>query len=343
MKKLLFSTLAVVIITFFTSCKKNDYPPFFKENCKVISHAVSNENPQEADYKINYNYDKNDRISSASTINTFEYGDMEMIITNKYDYIRDKNGRTTSVKFEQTDNQGGGYSNSIAVIYDNKGEKIIKLLEQSEGYTYLEHNLKYNSMGLISEYTTEYLDEENTAYNEKKLFEYNGKGQLTKTTYEDGVGNISIFIVYEPHGIMASNEAYLMEHGLLPINLELSIVYPVVDGGVGSVEKIYFMADLNTNTRMQSKSYSRMSLVKREVGQIGKFWSMSAPKSSTSDISLRQSEMQPILGTTITTESVTLNSHGYPFSLAFGYVYGDGSTNKRTEHYQFDCSGRGRK
>ena len=43
----------------------------------------------------------------------------------------------------------------------------------------------------------------------------------------------------EPKGKMSSSEAYLIEHGLFPVDLVLNQVYTNVDGGVGSVQKTF--------------------------------------------------------------------------------------------------------
>ena len=340
MKKLLFSTLAVLIITFFNSCKKNDYPPFFKENCKVISQDVSNQAEEETNYTRNYTYDKNGYVSSASMTVSFYAGEnSRFTFTNTYDYIRDQKGRTKKIYFEQKFEQGSSLA-TIEVIYDNKGEKINQLVESMYGSAFIVYNLKYNSMGLVSEYTSEYTSPENADGNLKRFFEYNAMGQLTKNTLTDGAGNTIKYSLYENKGKTASNEAYLIEHGLLPVDLVFNNVFSIVDGGVGSVENLYYMMDDNANLRTQS----RLSSVSREARRVGKFWSMGIPKPTTSGISLRQSAMQPVLVATITTESVTLNRRGFPESrMSSLFAINDGSSNKINEIYQFDCSGRGRK
>ena len=236
MKKLQFITLAVLLITMFNSCSKIETLPYYKENCKVTGLSVSGG----ADYSSTFSYDNKGYINSSST--TANFG--PVVVTYQYNYTRDKNGRTISLESVYSDDQGtSGLVTPIKVIYDNKGARIIKLVEYADGAPYLEHNLKYNMSGLVTEYTNEYAAPDESIYNSKSLFAYNASGQLTKISSVDNLGNITQYKMNEPKGKMPSSEAYLIEHGLFPVDLVFGEVYSIVDGGVGSVQKVYSVVD----------------------------------------------------------------------------------------------------
>ena len=236
MKKLLLNTLAIGMIIFFHSCKKSDYPPIYKENCKVTGLSVSGG----ANYSSIFSYDNKGYISSSST--TANFG--PVVVTYQYNYKRDRNGRTISLESVYSDDQGtSGLVTPIKVIYDNTGRMIIKLVEYVDGTAYLEHNLKYNLSGLVTEYTNEYAAPDETIYNSKNLFAYNAKGQLTKINSVDNLGKIIQYKMNEQKGEMLSSEAYLIEHGLFPVDLVFGEVYSIVNGGVGSVQKVYSVVD----------------------------------------------------------------------------------------------------
>ncbi len=238
MKKLLFSTLAVITITLFNACEKSDSSDLNKENCKVTGLSVSGG----ANYSSIFSYDTKGYISSSST--TANFG--PVVVTYQYNYTRDKNGRTISLESVYRDDQGtSGLVTPIKVVYDNKGERIIKLVEYADGAPYLEHNLKYNMSGLVTEYTNEYAAPDESIYNSKSLFAYNAVGQLTKISSVDNLGKIYQYKVNEQKGKMPSSEAYLIEHGLFPVDLLFGEVYSIVNGGVGSVQKVYSVENDN--------------------------------------------------------------------------------------------------
>ena len=238
MKKLLFSTLAVLLITFFNACEKIDSPPFYKENCKVTGLSASGG----TDYSSIFSYDNKGYISSSST--TVSSPPVEF--TYQYNYTRDKKGRTISLESVYSDNQGtSGVVTPIEVIYDNRGERIIKLVEFVDGAAFLEHSMKYNLSGLVTEYTNEYTTAELSDYNNKKLFAYNAIGQLTKISSADALGKIIRYQMYEQKGKIPTSETYLIVHGLFPVDLVLGEVYSIVDGDVGSVIKAYSVEDDN--------------------------------------------------------------------------------------------------
>ncbi len=238
MKKILFSALAVIMITLFNACEKSDSSDLNKENCKVTGINVSGGTT----YASTFSYDTKGYISSSST--TANFG--PVTVTYKFNYTRDNNGRTISLESVYSDDQGNGFVDPITVIYDDKGEKIIKLVENSDGAPYLVHNLKYNLSGLVTEYTDEYITPDESIYNAKRLFEYNAAGLLTKISTLDNLGKIYEYKVYEPKGdIMPTSEVYLLEHGLFPVDLVFNEVYSSVDGGVGSVQKVYSVENDN--------------------------------------------------------------------------------------------------
>ena len=109
----LFSTSAVLLVTFFNACEKIYSLPFYKENCKVIGLSVSGV----TNYSSISSYDNNRYISSSST--TADFSSVE--VTYQYNYTRDKNGRTISLESVYSDNQGtSGMVTPIKVIYDNR-------------------------------------------------------------------------------------------------------------------------------------------------------------------------------------------------------------------------------
>ena len=238
MKKILFSALAVITIILFNACEKSDSSDLNKENCKVTGISVSGGTT----YASTFSYDTKGYISSSST--TANFG--PVTVTYKFNYTRDKNERTISLESVYSDDQGHGFIDPITVIYDDKGEKIIKLVENSDGAPYLVHNLKYNLSGLVTEYTNEYADLVFAdLYNSKSLFAYNALSQLTKISSVDNHGNITQYKINEPKGEMPSSEAYLTDHGLFPVDLVFNEVYSSVDGGVGSVQKVYSVENDN--------------------------------------------------------------------------------------------------
>ncbi len=334
MKKFPFGIIAILLITFFYACKKNDFPPFFKENCQVIGQNVVNEGVGESDYSKNYMYDKNGYIISASTtVTTIQAGIGEIKFTNRYDYTRDNNGRTISMENNYSDNQGNNSKNAIKVIYDTKGKKIEHLIEYLGQEPFIQHTIKYNGRGLISEYTSEYMSPDLSAYNQKRFFEYNSIGQLSKSTLADGTGITINYSLFEPEGIIPSNEAYLIEHGLLPVDLIFNNIYTLVDGGVGSVEKIYTVMDDQNTVRNSILSPIN---IKKVSG--GKIWSMSLPAASAK--SMQKTGTHNVLAATITTKSVTLNQRGFPGSRVFEVIILNAGNNYNVnENYQFDCSG----
>ena len=228
--------MVLLLFTFFNSCKKNDYPPFYKQDCQVLSTTVSGGN----NYITNYIYDKKGYVSSSAT--NVKFSSIE--ITYQFNYTRDKNGRTINLESVYSDNQGNsGIATSINLIYDSRGERVIKLVEMMNDEAFLEHNLRYDFRGLVTEFTNEYAFPELSAYNSKSFFEYNAIGQLTKISVADAEGKILRYKSYENKGKNPTNESYLIDHGLLPFDLVFGEVYSIVDGGVGTVLRAYNMKD----------------------------------------------------------------------------------------------------
>ncbi len=338
MKTWLFGTSAIILVTLFTACKKNDFPPFVKENCQVIGDDVSNEAEGETAHSRIYTYDKNGYVSRSSTKVTFtQEGIGEIKFTYIHDYTRDKNGKTISIKIIYSDNQGNRFESAIDVIYDNKGKKIEHLIEYSDNEPFIDHTIKYNERGLVSEYTSQYLSRELSDYNQKRFLEYNSIGQFTKKTLTDADENPTKYSIYEPKGKTSSNEAYLIDHGLLPVDLIFNNVFSMVDGGAGSVENRYVMIHENRNTIRNSRFSPVNIIMKRST----KLWSMKL--SAITRNSLQQIGMYKVLVEKITTKSVALNQRGFPKSRLYEVVaVNDGSSNEITENYQFECSGNGR-
>lgn len=218
MKRILFRVAAFLLLTVFNSCKKNDYPPFYKENCRVLSTAVSGM----SNYSTVYTYDANGFISSESTNmgkDVFEYR-----------YSRKRDGKIETVQKIITGEQ-------TTIKYSYEGEKVVKLQEFVD--IHLKHisNIKYNAEGLISEITNEYIDY--PQLNGKSLFEYNELGQYAKITNTDLKGKIQNLEIHKNTGSSSpSSEQYLMSHGL-PFQILYQYAYAISDPGIGSTIEAY--------------------------------------------------------------------------------------------------------
>jgi hypothetical protein len=233
MKRILFILAAFLLLIIFNSCKKTDYPPSYKENCKVLSTTVSGM----SNYNTVYTYDATGFISSEITNisgNTFEYK-----------YTRKGNGEILSAQ-----SLYNGEPNTT-LKYTYSAGRVVELEEFFDDYP-IGHvsNIKYNSKGLISEISSEYADY--PEFSGKTFFEYNALGQTTKITNTDLEGNINNQEIDKNTGTATpASEVYLMEHGL-PFQVIFSYAYSISVPGIGSTVEAY-SADQNGKLVLESK------------------------------------------------------------------------------------------
>lgn len=226
MKKILFITTAFLLFAFLNSCKKTDYPPFYKESCKVLSTAVVED---DGGYKAIYTYDTKGNISGETT-NMFG-------IDIEYKYKRKSNGEIESAYVLYA----GQYNGTTRFTYSNG--RVVKLEDFYEDPSYgdfpmgIVSNLKYNPKGLITEITQEF--EYNPENSLKKVYEYDAMGQITRKTTSDLNGKVIRQEIHKNVGASSPSSAiYLTEHGL-PFQIYFLYPYEYSDPGIGSAVGIY--------------------------------------------------------------------------------------------------------
>ncbi len=225
MKKLIFATAILLAMAAINSCKKNDTPTFFKENCRVLATIAPVAGPYPS-YTTTYTYDAKGYINSELT----KMGEDNIEIR----YNRKNNGQIESADlFYQGESIG-------TRKYTYQGRRVVRMdyfnaVGSSAGYL---TEIKYNNRGLIVEINSKSVD--NPESGDKNLFEYNSLGQVIKTIAADSKGNIYFYDTTIQRGTPSpSSQIYLMEHGLPPFDALFFTVYGYSDPGIGSITEYY--------------------------------------------------------------------------------------------------------
>lgn len=260
MKKMLKASVIFSLITIFFSCQKYDHLPFPGNKCRITSYSISGE----TNYDSYFTYNTKGVVSGSETTAKFDFGGMEVIITNTYSYTRDHKGRITSIKNSYSDNMGTSIETPMTLDYDQWGGRIIRIVEYWDNAPYIIHNIKYNSDGLVSEYSSENVDPAYAQYDYSSTYEYNSLGQIIKKTHLDANKKITRYLLYKYSGKVYSNESFLIQQGLIPIDLYLSSPYNLIEGDAGSSFEVYQM-DENDKPELTAVILTK-SLTKNQQG-----------------------------------------------------------------------------
>ena len=226
----LLTTLFIMLLLF--SCKKYDNSIGIKENCQVQKLVTTG-----TDAAIRtYTYDAEGRVSSTKMALAFNFGGNEIEFHYIYYYIRANDGSLTSMKVAYEDNQGYSSLDPIDIVKDSKG-RVIKLIEYSNGSIFATHELKYNLQGLVSEYKRN--DANNPEFSFVRYFKYNFWGQMVQIVKNKLDGVLVYEKIFENMNKTRSNEAYLVQKGMLPLDMLYGEAFAAFDGGQGTVLKAY--------------------------------------------------------------------------------------------------------
>ena len=271
MKNYLKVLAALLVITFFYSCRKYDNRVIPIENCqveKLVSSGSFNS-------VRTYTYDEKGMVSSTKMSLTFMNGDAEISFQNLYYYHRDNKGLLTSMEVAYEDNTGVSYLEPINVLNDVKG-RVVKLIEYYSGKPSVTHHLKYNMQGLVSEHAIEFVDF--PEFGNKTYFKYNLIGQMVNMERYKLDGTFIDEKVIENIGIALSNEAFLMQKGMLPFDMIFGEAFGLFDGGVGSKLKVYtndaegnkvLFNELKTKTiTLNSRGYPKTVISEDDKGKV---------------------------------------------------------------------------
>ena len=226
----------VLVLGVAWSCKKNDVPA---ETCKLSTIDRGNGN------KHTYTYDANGKVATM----TRDLDPSGSGNTSKYVYSFTYDAAGLIMKSVWT--LDGKADGSETYTYTNG--KISKTTFVYVGGDKGVNNIKYNTAGLMTEFTIE----TGTENDVKQYFEYDTNGILIKQGVSDLKNNKFFEVVIKPVGVSKSPEQLLAKYGL-PYDVLVGNPWTAAVGGEGTIEETFY----DDNGKLTSDGTSKTTVLK---------------------------------------------------------------------------------